>query len=78
MSEPIRCAIHDVKTAAEIAGPIFLNVLPRQGDVLEIDSGFHRVVLIEINYKTQDTAKIYVDTLGDDLDYSRARQAIAV
>lgn len=78
MSEPVRCAIHDVNTAALIAGPIFLNLLPRRGDILEIDSGFHQVVLIEIDYKTQDAAKVYVNTLGDALDYSRVRQTLAV
>lgn len=54
MSESIRVGIHSVDTQELIAGPIFLDNLPRQSDILRIDSVYHQVCLIEVDYKTQD------------------------
>lgn len=60
-----------VCTQALIAGPIFLNTLPRQFDILCVDSIYHQVLLVEIDYKTQDVAKAYVSVIGDEADYRR-------
>lgn len=66
MSEPVHVAIHSVESGKLIAGPIFLNVLPRQKDILRIDSVYHQVALIEVDYKTQNAAKAYVQTIGEE------------
>lgn len=66
-----RVGIYDIGTQALIAGPIFLNILPRQNDILRIDSIFHQVRLVEVDYKTQDVAKAYVTTIGDEEQYRK-------
>jgi hypothetical protein len=77
VSECPRVGIYDVGTQALIAGPIFLNILPRQNDILRIDSIFHQVRLVEVDYKTQDQAKVYVTTIGDEIGYRSVLATLA-
>lgn len=66
-----RVGLYEIGTQALIAGPIFLNILPRQYDILRVDSIYHQVLLVEVDYKTQDVAKAYVSVIGDEAEYRK-------
>jgi len=77
MSEVINVGIYSVDTQELIAGPIHFGNLPRQSDILRIDSVYHQVCLIEVDYKTQNEAKAYVTTIGDEIAYVKFLQLLA-
>lgn len=77
MAESIHVGIYDVDSRKLIAGPIFLDNLPRQGDILRIDSVYHQVNLIEVDYKAQNEAKTYVTTIGNESEYVKMIHLLA-
>ena len=74
--EAVRFAIHDMHSMNMLAGPIFLHPFPRQGEILVVDGQYYQVLLTERDYKTQDSAKAYVRSLGRYDDYVLAFQSI--
>lgn len=75
--ECVHVGIYRIDTQELIAGPLFYGNLPRQNDILQIDSVFHQVCLVEVDYKTQDVAKAYVTTIGDEDAYLKVLGTLA-